>query len=260
MNLIKINFSGGTLGKNKECAKAPDKIINELSKNLLNENKILSVPAIKEFLVENSNLEETHSQIFEQAAKLELTNTVFIGGDHSITYSLVKAFCLKTKNPGLVIFDAHPDLMPSFKPATHDNYLRMLIEEGIINPENVVLVGIRAIDKQELDFLQKNKIKYLAMDKLHEDKESILHIMEFLRNFDSVYLSLDIDVVDPVFAPGTGYCEVGGLSSRELIHCLQKLRLLKNIKWIDVVEINPDKDVNNMTIQLGAKLVQEADV
>ncbi len=260
MNLIKINFSGGALGKNEECINAPDAVVSELSKSLLNENKTLTIPHIGRFSVENSDIEEAHSKIFERASKLKLENTIFIGGDHSITYSLVKAFCSKTKNPGLVVFDAHPDLMPPFKPATHDNYLRMLIEEGIINPENVVLIGVRAIDKQELDFLQENRIRYLAMNQLHEDKESILHIMEFLRTFDDVYLSLDIDVADPASAPGTAYREVGGLTSRELLHCVQKLRLLKNIKWMDIVEINPAKDINNITVKLGAKLVQEADV
>ncbi len=260
MNIIQISFSGGNLGKNIGCETAPEEITKELSNALLNENSFLQNFNIKEFEVDNTNLEQNHNLIFEQAKALDLSHTIFIGGDHSITYSLAKAFCSKAKNPGIIIFDAHPDLMPGFNPATHDNYLRMLMEDGTIKPENVILAGIRAVDKEELMFMRKQKIMACQIKQLHADPELILHVMERLQKFDAVYLSIDIDVVDPAFAPGTGYCEVGGISSRELITLLQKLKLLKNLKWIDIVEINPKKDINNLTVKLGAKLIQEAGV
>ncbi len=260
MNLAAINFSGGNLGKNSGCEKAPDDILKELDKAALKEDSTRPNFSILHFKVDNSNLEQNHSLLFEQAKRLALDNTIFIGGDHSISYSLIKAFCAKTKNAGIIIFDAHPDLMPAFKPATHDNYLRMLIEEGVVKPENIILAGVRSIDIEELKFLQAKKIRFYAMKQLQEERGLVHAIMEFLQKFTAVYLSLDIDVVDPAFAPGTSYCEIGGLSSREIIDYVQKLRLMKNLRWVDMVEINPDKDINRMTLKLGAKLVWEAGV
>ncbi|MEM4368887.1 MAG: arginase family protein, partial [Candidatus Woesearchaeota archaeon] len=79
-----------------------------------------------------------------------------------------------------------------------------------------------------------------------------------VQTFDGLYVSIDIDVVDPAFAPGTGYPEPGGFSSRDLIYFLQRLRLLKNFMALDVVEINPLKDVQDLTVKLGAKLLVES--
>jgi len=72
-----------------------------------------------------------------------------------------------------------------------------------------------------------------------------------------LYVSIDIDVIDPAFAPGTGYCEPGGLSTRDFLYLIQRINKLKNLKAIDLVEINPDKDKENMTVKLGAKILSE---
>ena len=74
---------------------------------------------------------------------------------------------------------------------------------------------------------------------------------------NKVYISLDIDVVDPAFAPGTGYPEPAGLTSRQLFYMLHRLKNLKNINIIDIVEVNPKKDINNMTSKLAAKILAE---
>ena len=77
------------------------------------------------------------------------------------------------------------------------------------------------------------------------------------RNFSDSYISVDIDVLDPAFAPGTGYLEPGGLSTRELLYLLQRIKLLKNIRKYDLVEVNPDKDINLMTCKTAAKIIKE---
>ena len=82
-------------------------------------------------------------------------------------------------------------------------------------------------------------------------------LMERVRNSDAFYISIDIDVIDPAYAPGTSYQEPGGMSSRELIYFLQRLTLLKSFKAADIVEINPDKDGTSRTVKLGAKLSAE---
>ena len=79
----------------------------------------------------------------------------------------------------------------------------------------------------------------------------------FAKNFDNLYISIDIDVIDPAFAPGTGYIEPAGLTSREFLYFLHRLKNLKNIRGYDIVEINPKKDINNLTTKLGAKILVE---
>ena len=95
------------------------------------------------------------------------------------------------------------------------------------------------------------------MDVLNELEEICDMIMERARQASGFYVSIDIDCVDPAFAPGTGYLEPGGLSSRELIYFIRRLSLLENFRGADIVEINPDKDINRITIKLGARLLAE---
>jgi len=81
--------------------------------------------------------------------------------------------------------------------------------------------------------------------------------METARGWGAFYLSIDIDVIDPAFAPGTGFREPGGLTSREMIYFIQRLKRLKNLKMTDITEVNPSKDSADLTVKLAAKLVKE---
>ena len=121
------------------------------------------------------------------------------------------------------------------------------------------MAGLRNWHKDEYKFLRDNKIKFFNMKEIADEsmQEISESIMSVARNFDCLYVSIDIDAVDPAFAPGTGYPEPGGLTSRELLYFLKRLKLLKNLKIIDLVEINPDKDINNLTVKLGAKILTE---
>ena len=243
MKIVKIKSSLGGLGKSNS-EDAPDLVINHL-RDYTKNFEVDDVKIVKE------NLDETNKNISEKEGD------IFIGGDHSITYSCFKNFCRKYKNPGLLVFDAHADCMDNFK-ITHEDWLAVLIEEKLVRIENVILVGLRKIEKQEVEYLNKKKIKYFGMDRLFGNIEDVCDtIMENLRNCDGLYISVDIDVVDPAFAPGTGYPEPGGLSSQELLYFIRRLKLLKNLRGIDLVEICPKKDVNNMTVRLGAKIVYE---
>jgi len=243
MKIVKVKSDLGGLSK-KGSGDAPDKVVNEL-RNYTNDFQVDSVDVIK------GNINETNKNIEEKEGDF------FIGGDHSITYSCFKNFCKKYKNPGLLVFDAHIDCMDNFK-ITHEDWLNVLIEEGFVKPENVILVGVRKIEKQEKEFLKEKKIRYFTMDNLFGRIEDICDvIMEGLRECDGLYISIDIDVVDPAFAPGTGYLEAGGLSSQEMFYFIRRLKLLKNLKRVDLVEINPEKDINGITINLGAKIIYE---
>ncbi len=244
MDLLLIPSEQGGLGKSKGSAKAPEEII-----------KLISKPA-QEVKIESSNLEQTNKNIYN---KILTHNSAFIiGGDHSITYPAFKAFLKNNPGAGLIIFDAHPDCVSNFNPPTHEDFVRVLIEEGL-DPAKLILVGLRQFDPIELEFLKKNKIRYFSMKQIFEYgiKDVCETVMETVNQWPAVYLSIDIDVVDPAFAPGTGYREPGGLSSTEFVHCLQRIKRLKNLKMIDLVEISPEKDQNELTIKLGARIVQE---
>lgn len=227
MIFIKVKSSQGCLGKNKGTELAPDLILKEATSANIVEGNLIET---------NKNLEKTEGDFF-------------IGGDHSITYPLFKSFS-KNKNAALIVFDAHPDCTNNFSPPTHEDFIRTLIEEGTLKKENLMLIGLRKIDKIEKEFLDSNKINYILM----KDIDSSLpeKIKNFTDNFDSIYLSIDIDVLDPKFAPGTGYQEKDGFSLNQLLEILSKI---EKVKRIDLVEVNPLKDKDNITINSARKII-----
>lgn len=262
MKLVKVPFSAGGLGKTKGCELGPERIVDKLKEFYLSESGMLPVFDVEEIRVDQNNIEKSFNDIREQS-KVILKNhdkPIFIGGDHSVTYPLVDAFA-KTypDNPGLIVFDAHPDCESDFLPATHEDIIRGLVKNGIIKKENIILVGLRNWHKEEYKFLKENKIKYFDMKELSIEglKEASESFMSVAKNFGSLYISIDIDVLDPAFAPGTGYPEPGGLTTRELLFFLHRLKNMRNLKAMDIVEINPSKDINDITSKVGAKLVVE---
>ncbi len=256
MRIIGIPFDAGSLGKNLGCAKAYDAIKAELASCFYSENKKEPKFEFSKLHVPNDNASEAR-RIIEQAVENE-DSSIIIGGDHSITYSAFKGFAKRHSNPGLIVFDAHPDVMDD-DTKTHEDYLSALINGGHLKKENVVLSAIRNWDKIESDYLEKNKIRNFSMKHIQEIgiEATCDAIMEFAQRFDALYISLDIDAVDPAFAPGTGYIEPAGLTSREMMYFIQRLRMMKNLKVVDIVEVNPDKDINNLTTKLAAKMIVE---
>jgi len=144
--------------------------------------------------------------------------------------------------------------MEPMKEPTHEEWLRKLIEDGF-PARNILLVGVRNIWQDEMVFLKEKGIRMISMNQFLDNlKDTCDTIMEFSGGKE-LYVSVDIDVVDPGFAPGTGYREPGGLTSRQFIYLIQRINKIKNLKGIDIVEINPDKDEGNKTVKLGAKIL-----
>ena len=264
--IVKVPGING-LGKTKGCEKAGNAVIEQLKEIHTNESgKPVDINSLdlEEIHLDNTNLELTNKLIYKNASEIfeSKPKTVFLGGDHSISYSLTRSFldyCNNNgKQPCLIVFDAHPDLMPAMKEPTHEEWLRRIIEKGF-PAENILLVGIRNSDKEEIKFLKEKRIRAISINQIRENlSDSCETIMEFSSRKE-LYLSLDIDVVDPVFAPATGYKEPGGLTSRELIYLIQRINKIKNLRAIDIVEINPEKDrkFQNITTKLGAKILSE---
>ncbi len=248
MNIIEIPLING-LNKTRGVEKASEKIM-------------ASLEGIKSEKVEfgEKDLIEINELIYKKAFESYDKKNLFLGGDHSLSYSLARAFFNYSENSGkeacLIVFDAHPDLMEPVdkKIPTHEEWLRALIEYGF-PLKNILLVGLRNIDPAELKFMGE-KIRRVSIEDLMFDLESKTDaIMEFGYGKE-VYVSIDIDFVDPAYAPGTGYCEPGGMSSREFLYILKRLSKMKNLRAIDLVEINPSKDEGNKTVELGAKIVK----
>ncbi|MFW6283054.1 MAG: arginase family protein, partial [Minisyncoccales bacterium] len=225
--------------------------------------------------LDNSDLESSSKKIYNSSMEVlrasdENEKIIFLGGDHSISYHTTRAFfdyCQsfdsgKIKEPCLIVFDAHPDLMSvtsgAEKYPNHEEWLRQLIKDGF-PVENILLVGVRNSDPQESAFIKEKGLKTMPIDGFFEDIQGGGDmIMEFSQGKE-LYVSLDIDVVDPAFAPGTGYTEAGGFSSREFLYLVKRINKIKNLKALDIVEINPEKDekYDYRTLKLGARVLSE---
>lgn len=259
MKIIKIPSSQGGLGRADGSELAPDAVVKETKNFYLCEDGVLPQLEVDEVKVVPSNIEETNENIYKKAREVMQQKPLFIGGDHSVSYPLIKAFSESFENPGIVVFDAHPDAENDFRPPTQEDNLIAIVKEKLVKSQNIILVGIRNWHANEIKFLKDNKIKYFNMKEISfEGIHNVCDaVMAAAKDFGALYVSIDIDVVDPAFAPGTGWREPGGLTSRELLYFLQRLKLLKNLKALDLVEINPGKDSNELTTRLGAKIVVE---
>lgn len=237
--IVAVPFSRGSLGKNIGCERAPDAILSYLPRVL---------PA--ETVQPVEDVDAFYAELVKRQGK------IFLGGDHSITYGLFKGL---SGEKGLVMLDAHADVELGTSSVDHECWLRKLIEEKIVKPEHVLLVGVRSLTEIEKKFLKEHRIRMIRVEELFEAgiDEMCDEIMEFCRGFKQAYLSVDIDVVDPAYAPGTGYLEPGGFSSREILHLVKRLKLLRNLGRVDIVEVNPEKDVGGVTCKLAARIVEE---
>lgn len=260
---VPVENSNDTLG----CRKAPSEIIANLEDIYTSESGRQTVKdklTVLDFKVGSKKNEKSEEVIYKKALDLisgiNEEKCVFIGGDHSISYSLAKAFLdscsIETKKPFLIVFDAHPDCKNN-DTGNYNNvsWLRKLIEEGFPK-DKVIIIGLRSSSKEENSFLAENNILTYQMRNILDFHEICDIVME-LANKHQIYVSIDIDVVDSVFVPGTFRGEAGGFTSRQLIYFIQRLNLLKTAKVFDITEINPDKDFNDVTVKLGAKLLGE---
>jgi|TARA_B100001750_G_scaffold228358_1_gene222763 agmatinase len=177
------------------------------------------------------------------------TQLIVLGGEHLLTLGTYMSF---SKDTGYVVFDAHYDLRDQYADMklSHAAYLRRIVEKR--GSENIIHVGARAYVKEELEFLKENNIQTIT-DKQIRDGEGPDLLKKATENFDSIYTSIDLDVLDPAFAPGVGNPEAVGITSRELYDMITSLQERKIIA-ADIVELNPSFD-NGSTAALAAKMI-----
>ncbi len=215
------------------------KIVEHLKDFSLTEAGIMPVFDIKK-------IDET---IVEEEISKNTAYCAIVGSNHAITYSAFKAFAKNNPGAGMIVFDAHPD----------EGYLADLIEQKILDKNNIILVGIRNMSKEQKRFIDEHKIKNYSMkeisfEALHEVADSVMSVA---RQWNKAYISISLDVLDPAFAPAVEKPEPGGISTRDLLYFIQRLKMLRNIWMYDVVGFNPDKDVNDATAKVAAKIIIE---
>jgi agmatinase len=252
----------------KGASLAPDKI-RELSSflpPLTMDGKLIDDVKIYDF----GNIEKTlnyFEKIKEEAVnRLELHKfPIFIGGDHSISIPLQEAFydyCQKiNKIPAIIHLDAHPDICDFYDGSklSHACTNKRSIDYGY-QTENITLIGIRGFEKEEVAYLDSHKeLKVYTANECYN--YGIQNIINDLKNKFSdqyaIYLSYDIDINDPSFAPGTGTPEAFGLSSRMVLELIMGLFNNLNIKAFDIVEVSPTLDCNDITSWLALKTIYE---
>lgn len=172
---------------------------------------------------------------------------VVLGGDHSITYPVLKAFARRFKPLDVLHFDAHPDLYDDLygDRLSHACPFARIVEDGLA--AGVVQVGVRAVTAAHRARALKHGVRMVEM----KDIQDPLH----LRFANPVYISFDMDALDPAFAPGVSHHEPGGLSTRQAVQIIQALK--GRIVGLDIVELNPSRDPSGITAAAAFKIFKE---
>lgn len=169
------------------------------------------------------------------------------GGDHSITFPIVKAFYEKYGPLSILHFDAHSDMYTDFEGDiySHACPFHNIMREGLA--KDLTQVGVRTLSGEQKVNIKKYGVEVVEM----KDFESFQ-----MPNYTApIYLSLDIDALDPAYAPGVSHHEPGGLSTRQVISIIQNIPV--PIVGADIVEYNPERDINGVTAMVCAKLFKE---
>lgn len=172
---------------------------------------------------------------------------ISLGGDHSVSFPVITAFLDQYPDLNILHLDAHADLYDNFENNyfSHASPFARIMETGKV--KSLTQVGIRTLSKHQREQADRFGVKIIEMKNFD---------FQFLNELAGpLYISLDMDVLDPAFAPGISHHEPGGLSTRQLIQIIQNITV--PIVGADIVEYNPVRDINNMTAMVAYKLLKE---
>jgi agmatinase len=214
-------------------------------------------------------IERAHALIYRKVLEVAGSGAIPIvfGGDHSITWPSATAVAevRRPRSVGIVHFDAHADTANDDWGvlAGHGTPMRRLIESGAVAGRNFVQVGLRGYwpPVETFEWMQSNGLRYHFMREIEErGAEAVVAqaIEEALDGPDSIYLSLDIDVIDPGMAPGTGTPEPGGMLTREVLRAVRQVVGAVELAGMDVVEVSPPYDHAEATAMAANRAALEA--
>ena len=225
--------------------------------------------SLKKIKIYDCDYVEEYSKIEEKFNDILNCNkfNLVLGGDHSVSIPTQKAFieyCKKIdKIPVIIHIDAHPDICDFYDESKYSHACTNMraIDNGY-NTKDITLVGIRGYEEQEVIYLSQHKeLEVYNASFINKNGYSDILKSLFKRYKGSekhlIYLSYDIDANDPSFAPGTGTPEAFGLNSIELLNFINELFINLPIKVMDIVEVSPPLDINNITSWLALKTIYE---
>jgi agmatinase len=259
--LLGVPDESGSRSYRKGCSKAPDKI-REVSQ--IREVYGIKRVALPQVCKLNKNIYDMgnikKSELTKNVKKLLDHNKipVVIGGDHSITASVLKAYESRYKKNqiSLVYFDAHPDFVCS-PTSYYGSVVCDVSAYKIIDIQKSIGVGIRAIESEEIINMQLYNFKIIYAVKIPE--KGIVNIMKEIKKTigKNIYISIDMDVIDPAFAPGVSTPVPAGLTSNEFLYILKQLTMEYNVVGFDICEVCPAYDINDSTSHLASRLIIE---
>jgi len=272
IGIVGIPFDKGTVSHRRGSRFAPERVREIFYANTtfcfehgldLSKLKIVDCGDIE---VDVMSYEKTHRRVEETLTPLFSSGMtyVLIGGDHSVTSPSIKALCNSLENKervGVVQFDAHHDCRADWKENSGLWVHEILeIEGSPIRGENIVQIGIHGFlySKFYSDYIKKNKIKVFTASEVR--KRGIESVMEEGMEragdgTDLIYVSIDIDAVDEAFAPGTDHPRPGGITNWDLLTAAVLIGENPLTKVMDLMEISPPLDINDMTSKLGAEAI-----
>jgi agmatinase len=198
--------------------------------------------------IKRQQIPETFEKIFADS-KIPIS----IGGDHSISTSIIKRLSQKSRKTSLVYFDAHPDFITSTKEYYGSVFGDVL---PFIESQTSIQIGIRTPEKEEMDNLEKNQITVISPFEIAELGISKIYQQIIETIGDSVYVTFDMDCIDPSYAPGVSVPVPMGISSVDATYLLKKIAD-RGILGMDIVEVCPPYDVNNRTSHLASRIIGE---
>jgi len=231
--------------------------------------EVLTVVDAGDANVVPSWIERGHAMIYRKVLEVARTGAIpiVLGGDHSITWPSATAIA-EVRRPGtigIVHFDAHADTASDAWGvlASHGSPMRRLIESGAVSGKNFVQVGLRGYwpPPETFVWMQEQGLRWHFMREIEErGSDAVIEdaIAEALDGADSIYLSLDIDVIDPGMAPGTGTPEPGGMLTREVLRAIRQVVAAVDLAGMDIVEVSPPYDQSETTAAAANRAALEA--
>ncbi len=235
----------------KGCREAPSEIRNAFrcsSTNYFTES-LLDIQDHSHIL-DHGDLDlsdEPLAKIEEQTGRLLSSDckVLSLGGDHFVTFPILKAFAEKYGKVNVVQFDAHPDLYEDLEGNRNSHACPFARSHEMDLIQRHLQIGIRTMTLHQNEQAERFGVEVIPIDQPASSIELD----------GATYVTLDLDVLDPAFAPGISHYEPGGLSVREVLSWLQKLKA--NVVGADIVELNPSRDINGVTAMVAAKFYRE---
>ena len=241
------------------------KLYNHYSEKKVNIKEKWQILDIGDAQITNRNVLQDRKTIFELINSYNRYGMkfLFLGGDHLSTYFTFWSLRQldQSSRIGIIYLDAHPDLYDNYEGNnySHACVLKRIIDETHIDSTNIIQIGIRATTPEQEEYANKAGITTITTQEFQQigaHEAANIAKTKLPKNLDKIYVSIDLDVLDPAYAPGVGNPQPGGLTTREVVSFIQNLEGLK-INAFDVVELCPKIDYSGTTAFTSAIIIKE---